>query len=246
MKREALILLAAVLLAGPLTVHATPVVVGDKEWRQLSETAGLFSWNQVAQNCGSSNGTCEGSISGVSVEGWTWASVLDIQTLFNTLVPRDPLAFAAVNTASLFLELTSTEYRKVVDEFGFAPTSAPTSAPETRETIYGLTRSETSGDIVRGIAPRLEDHSSTGAQACLRCAQSKTATVSHMGVWLYREAVLKLPESPTLPGQELPGPPVSEPPAHAVPQPASWALMIAGMLGLWGLRRRRSARQPKG
>ncbi|MCC5888821.1 MAG: PEP-CTERM sorting domain-containing protein [Gammaproteobacteria bacterium] len=64
----------------------------------------------------------------------------------------------------------------------------------------------------------------------------ETAKVSHMGVWLFREAVLTQPE--------MPAPPGSESPVHAVPEPTSWALMMTGMLGLWGLRRRRSARQP--
>jgi hypothetical protein len=63
------------------------VIVGDKEWRQLTETVG-FSWEQVAAVCDEETGVCTGAIGSIDLSGWFWASALDVGELFSALTPH--------------------------------------------------------------------------------------------------------------------------------------------------------------
>ena len=65
------------------------VIVGDKEWRQVTETVN-FSWNDFSSVCNTSDGSCSGSLTNgtlgtVSFDGWTWASWTDVAGLFQVL-----------------------------------------------------------------------------------------------------------------------------------------------------------------
>ena len=56
------------------------VIVGDKEWRQLTETAD-FSYAEFSGVCDPLTGTCAGSTGGVDFNGWTWASQTEVAQL---------------------------------------------------------------------------------------------------------------------------------------------------------------------
>jgi len=58
-----------------------------KMWRQLTETQGL-SWAQIASVCPVDGRTaCGGSVAGVDLTGWTWATQSHVIGLFNTYLP---------------------------------------------------------------------------------------------------------------------------------------------------------------
>ncbi len=59
------------------------IIVGDREWRQFSDVTGL-SWNQIAMICQPNTGSCNGSLYGVDVTGWTWASFQEVHSLIET------------------------------------------------------------------------------------------------------------------------------------------------------------------
>ena len=48
------------------------VIVGDKEWRQVTETVNL-TYGDLASVCNSTTGACSGSVGGVDFSAWTWA-----------------------------------------------------------------------------------------------------------------------------------------------------------------------------
>jgi hypothetical protein len=64
-------------------VQAATVVVGQNEWRQLTETTG-FTWEQVNAICGA--GPC-------SFDGWIWAGLRDVQLLFDALIEPGSVQF---------------------------------------------------------------------------------------------------------------------------------------------------------
>ena len=58
-----------------------------KEWRQLPGTVGL-SWNQVAQACPQDGATsCVGSVAGVNLNDWVWATDAQVVQLFSLFEP---------------------------------------------------------------------------------------------------------------------------------------------------------------
>jgi hypothetical protein len=93
-KSTILALTAAIVLALAPAATAGPIV-GDKEWRQLTETTG-FSWLIVNTSCGS--GVCSGDIGGVSVDGWHWADNTDLQELFEQLIQPASTQFPTATT----------------------------------------------------------------------------------------------------------------------------------------------------
>lgn len=69
------------LLAALAVTAQAGVIIGDKEWRQVTDTVGL-SWNDANALCDSSTGMCSGSVGAVSLTGWTWAASGEVQSLF--------------------------------------------------------------------------------------------------------------------------------------------------------------------
>jgi hypothetical protein len=90
-RRQTLITGAASLLALSLTA---PVALAQnyddgngKEWLQINRFLNT-SWNQIAAKCPTNGTPCTGTIAGVDVTGWTWASQDDVRTLFSYSVPE--------------------------------------------------------------------------------------------------------------------------------------------------------------
>ena len=57
---------------------AATVSADGKNWRQLTETTG-FSFDSVTNRCPIGGGACGGAF-----DGWTWATVTEVQSMFQT------------------------------------------------------------------------------------------------------------------------------------------------------------------
>ena len=64
------------------------IIVAGREWAQVDLFTNL-SWNQINAVC--PKGICAGMLNGHDMTGWTWASVEDLNALFNHYVGRDVL-----------------------------------------------------------------------------------------------------------------------------------------------------------
>jgi hypothetical protein len=67
------------------TAHALPVIIDGKEWLQPLDLPRL-SWNDISGTCDAIAGACAGSLDGTDVTGYTWASVDEVDALFNAIV----------------------------------------------------------------------------------------------------------------------------------------------------------------
>jgi hypothetical protein len=59
-----------------------PVTVNGSQWLQPVDFDG-YSWNDINTVCDATSGSCNGSVGGNDLTGWTWASVEDVNALFN-------------------------------------------------------------------------------------------------------------------------------------------------------------------
>jgi hypothetical protein len=74
----------APLVGTPIT-GADIVIVDGKEWAQPDLFTNNLSWDQINAAC--PGGTCGNvELNGYSVMGWTWASLQDVQDLFNVYI----------------------------------------------------------------------------------------------------------------------------------------------------------------
>lgn len=68
--------------------YSDTITVDGKEWAQVDLFTNL-SWNQINAVC--PKGICAGMLNGHDMTGWIWASVEDLNALFNHYVGRDVL-----------------------------------------------------------------------------------------------------------------------------------------------------------
>ena len=199
------------LLVSAGWAHGSPIVADGREWLQPADFLGL-SWNGVNDACNPAvDGRCTGEIGGFDLQGWTWASVEDMQALFNFYIGSDELGPELV---SVFSEV-GTDWAGQIFADGFRETATFANGALG---IYGWTRT---------LVPGTVNPAYTAGAAWLENTlqnQAQTGGVSEnqvdfvlfggpIGVWFYRE-----PES--------------------VPAPSTLVLLA---LGLWlmGLSRRR-------
>ncbi len=62
-----------------------PVTAGGLEWLQPLNFTG-YTWSAINTVCNATTGSCNGSLGGNDLTGWTWASVDDINGLFNDYI----------------------------------------------------------------------------------------------------------------------------------------------------------------
>ena len=66
------------------------LVVDGKIWKQPAEFTSL-SWNEINSVCPIvSNGDCEGTLNGIDVSDWRWASASDLASMLSTYGPSVP------------------------------------------------------------------------------------------------------------------------------------------------------------
>ena len=173
--------LAGLLLA-PTLAAADGVIVGDREWRQPIDTTG-FDWSEVASVCSATTGVCAGSLDGVSFDGWTWASIEDVQELFEQLIKPGSIEFPTIDTN--YQAANDPDIRAALGPGGFTPLA----------TDFGPVRT---GGWTRSVfmfpplyfAPYLllEEPGVQQDFACLYCAGIGNDTGNYRGNWMYRPA----------------------------------------------------------
>ncbi len=72
------------------TAWAAGVILNGVEWAQPNQFEG-YTWDQINASC-SATGVCNGYVGAHNMNGWTWASLEDVTTLFRayTTSPEEP------------------------------------------------------------------------------------------------------------------------------------------------------------
>lgn len=173
----------AMLCFSPTLVSAQGVIVGDREWRQLTDTINL-AWSEVASVCNSSTGACSGSIGGVSFDGWTWASIEDVQELFDQLIKPESVQFPTIETN--YLAVNDPDIRAALGPSGFTPVPAgfgPTRTGGWVRTPLFPPQVWFAPYLLLEATPENEDF------ACLYCGGiTDEGPQSYRGNWMYRPA----------------------------------------------------------
>lgn len=211
---KALVALYAVCLTTGVNAG---VIVGDKEWRQLTETVD-FSWNDFDSVCDTSDGSCSGNLTNgtvgtVSFNGWTWASQGDVAGLFQGLPGWDgPSVPSFQNNSSD----SSSWAPYFFDVIGFTPTSTRATSTKVGRFARGQTRSldnpvldfdpETGEEVFIDIyynASLFDQEAGEGNSvdfAYTNLPRPATVIDDDVGGWFYRSATStpSVPAPPTL------------------------------------------------
>ncbi|MBX5459725.1 MAG: PEP-CTERM sorting domain-containing protein [Steroidobacteraceae bacterium] len=188
--RARLVGFVAVLAVGLVASQsASAVVIGDKDWRQLTETTG-FSWLNVNTACGT--GLCSGSISSVSLDGWYWADATDVAALFDALIKPDSTQFPTSTTS--YFAAGDADIANAVRTV-FNPTRVTNFGTAQYYEVSGLTRS--SNGSTTSMAYLLDSPFATSLDyAAFDTSYPKNLGTGFTGIWLYRP--VSVPEPGTL------------------------------------------------
>ena len=67
--------------------HDDIVEADGKQWLQVAAFTNL-SWTDVSKVCDAQTGVCSGNLNGSSLNGWTWASIADLDSLYRYYIPE--------------------------------------------------------------------------------------------------------------------------------------------------------------
>jgi hypothetical protein len=160
------------------------VLVGDKEWAQADLFLNL-SWYDISNLC--PGRICSGTLNGHSLEGWTWASLADIDLMFNHfLAAAGKSGTDLLSGPDQFTEADSSwapaffgaGFRPIQESVSERKISAWTSTTD----AYGLGIYAYTFILVdrsEGIADRVITDSNG----------TKWFGQEHLGAWFYRDAV---------------------------------------------------------
>jgi PEP-CTERM motif len=200
---------------------AAPIVTVDgRDWLQPLDFVTL-SWNDISSKCDATTGACTGILGATDVTGYTWASVDDVNSLFNfivgnnTLGPGPDFAFYAYQTVfPLFTTigfLPTGSAESVNDNLtGFTRTIENYPYVDPDEAFIGRVESQCNFSCIETDVPD-RDFTDTGSTIPL--------DVFGFGGWFFRAS----PQPPT-----------------QVPTPATLSLMGLGLAALSFSRRKRS------
>jgi hypothetical protein len=181
LKSRVLVWIAVAVLAGPISAHAAPVTIDGRQWLQPVGFVSI-SWNQINVVCPA--GTCIGSLGGQDLTGWRWASVDDVNALFNGFIGSDVLGPGPGRISELgsswapaFLEL-------------FMPTA---TGGDNRQ-VNAWTASSLGTD---GRWTQLVDFTSSADRAWTDLTRGKDRFAADVGAWFYRD-IAQVPEPSTL------------------------------------------------
>ncbi len=153
---------------------AQPVIMDGKEWLQPADFVNL-SWDEVAIVCDPVTGACDGMLNNIDVTGYTWASVADVNGLFNAYGVTPPLA-----APGLRLTAGSSWAPSLLVDFDFTDTTA------TFELVWGWARTlEGDGDA---YCPYVVDDSREGVSdvAISDYSLELSFNENSLGIWIFR------------------------------------------------------------
>ena len=176
------------------------VIVGDKVWRQVTDTE-VFSWDELSTVCDTTTGACAGSLldgtTSTDFDGWTWASQADVTQLFQGIPGWDG---PSVSFES-HLVADSVWAPAFFDVLGFQPTRDATRRSPIRS-ISAFTRSrapDNSNGAALAYDPILADGTITGSNDFASVGDSASLGTPYGG-WFYQtvSSTPSVPAPPTL------------------------------------------------
>jgi hypothetical protein len=198
-----------------VSFNVSAVIIGNKDWLQVTDTAGR-SWSDFNAIFDDSTGVCDtpGCLlaGGVDLTGYTWASITEVRVLLDTYTST---ALDQADSPSITQALSSGWNASLFGDF--AATNPFTDGND----ILGFTRNSSSignGDVVRAVDYG-SSYDPTQSPDLYRVQElSANENRSYVGGWFYKDAV----ETPP-----------------SVPIPASVWLFGSGLIGLIGIARRK-------
>jgi hypothetical protein len=169
-----------------------PVAVNGNEWLQPADFIGL-SWNDIFAVCGA--GPCMGDLTvpyrgTYEMDGWTWASNEQVQSLFNTFTGRNDTAPAEfVEAYSAWAPAVLAVFNFTISGFGLDTVAGWSSSLDARG---------------RGYTPFVRDDNGDGPGSLGNDALSTRQTsfvfqsFESEGGWFVRDAQ-QVPIPPTIP-----------------------------------------------
>lgn len=194
-----LLTLVAVLLISPLTI-AGPIIAGS-EWYQPRDLESLYNWNDFNATC--PGGICNGRLrlTGPDLTGWTWASVDDVNTLFNSFIfardgisPLGPGPSQYINPASIFGQDVLATFQATWEVW-----SGMVGADS--RGVVGWVRDESPNEAGYGLVAEVVRADNSWSQySYARTDEEYEKSYSYVdgGAWLFRPASQAVPVSPTL------------------------------------------------
>jgi hypothetical protein len=200
----------------PVSAQSGSVVVGGKEWLQPADFVNL-SYNDIAAVCPPPDGICDGQLNSITVTGFRWAAVADVNELFNAYLGDTDTPLTSEPGVTTCAPGTC-----VADMLqDFAPTL------ETVEPAYGEVGGWSVTPFLTGAYTPYAFSEADGDEFNSDNYTGLNVSASFFGAWLFRDA-------------PVPPPPPPPPAANTQPIPTQGTLatllMIIGLLSLAALQ----------
>lgn len=176
--------------SGAATISDT-VTVGSREWAQVDLFSDL-SWNEIEAVC--PGGICgNGDLNGNDMGGWLWASVDDVNDLFNFF-----LVNAGVDNADLLIGQDSYQENSATSwGDSLVSTFRPTFISTAETYLYGLTRDASLADPGLKVFARLDRTHVADIDVADR-VWTNSGTLPELaqppvGAWFFRSTGVPLP-----------------------------------------------------